>query len=145
MFGRRFFRRFVKVSILGGAFALAACHRCGPEGRAEWISRKVTRYLDLNEEQKAKFQALQAEMKAGREGFHRQARASLAELTSEVKAPRMDPAKLQALLERQQATFNAASPKVIEKLVEFHASLNDEQRAKLAGKLDKLLARLNDG
>lgn len=124
---------------LGGGLAMAGCHhRHSPEERAEWVTKKVTRELSLTAPQQEKLEAVKKEFLAARAGFDKRRSQAFDTLIAQVKSKKVDPAVLQGIVDAHHQAMEEASPRIIALLSEFHASLTDEQKAKVAEKLEWL-------
>jgi periplasmic protein CpxP/Spy len=134
MTSRMAFAIGVSVLLLTGA-TLSACQHKTPEQRADWMVKKVTRELDLNDAQKAKLEDVKAEMLAARGQMESQHEMMYNEALAQLPSERLDQAKLLQLFEQHQAKMTQLAPAVLAKLAEFHASLTPEQKAKAAEEL----------
>jgi Spy/CpxP family protein refolding chaperone len=120
----------------------AACNRHSPEHRAEWITGKIASELDLNDAQKVKLDAVKTEFLAVRKEVHKDRAQTFKDLIAQVRAKDLDTRKLQAIVEAKTKAVETASPRVIGRIAEFHASLSEQQRDKLATKLEELQAKI---
>lgn len=122
----------IVVALLAvGGFAYAKYRGgCGgPEGRADWIISRISQRLDLNEDQKAKLEALGETLLGVRQDFIKtrsEGRGVMAELLS---GPALDRERAQAQFQEHQETLTGHSGEVIEAMAEFSDSLNPEQRS----------------
>lgn len=127
------------VLVLLGTVALTACnrHHHDPEDKAEWMVHKISKKLDLDDNQKAKLEDVKVElMKHHKE--HRDSKAEMMDkLILEVQKPQLDEALLMDMVNQHKTRIEQAAPGVIEKLVVFHASLNAEQKSEIVEKLQK--------
>lgn len=136
---KKYFRLAGIATFIGiVAFTLSACghHRHDPEDKAEWIAKKITRKLDLDELQQQKLKAVTDEFVAHHKAHRSQKREHMDKLLSEIRKPELDKSVLNQVVNEHQARINEMAPSIIDKLAEFHASLNDEQKEKLAEKLE---------
>jgi Spy/CpxP family protein refolding chaperone len=132
------------VTVLAGG--LAACgHRAhhgpaSPEQVAEWRGKAVDRVsdkLDLNAEQRQKFEVLADKLIAqraamiGKDGHPREAMRAL------VAGEKFDRARAQSLLDEKTRVLQMATPEVINALADFYDSLNSTQQAEVREFLDK--------
>ena len=119
-------------------FSLSACghHRHDPEDKAAWLVTKITRKLDLNEAQQAKLTAVSDEFIAHHQAQRDKKKEHMDLLMAEVRKPELDKSALNAMFEEHQDHMRELAPKIIDKLAIFHASLDDEQKEKLADKLE---------
>lgn len=123
----------VMVAVLA-AMSLVGCRR-SPEEQAERIVKVLSRQLDLNDEQRAKLEAVKVEIQAARVEWKDNRADSLDTLIKQVKSKELDPTVLRSLVEQRRVEIDRLSPKVIAKVVEFHATLSDAQKEQVATKL----------
>lgn len=125
------------------ALGLSACGRCGwrhhgdPAQRAEWIAKKITKELDLNDAQKAKLELVKQEFLAQHEKRKQDREEAFQTVLAQIRSKQLDTAKIQALIERRHKHMEEAAPSVLKKIADFHASLSDEQKEKAAKKFEK--------
>ncbi len=123
-----------------GAVLMTGCHRHhhDPEERADWLVHKVSKKLDLSDEQKLKLVAVRTELMQHYDK-HRQDKSQMMDvLLSEVKKPQMDENVLMEMVNQHKTRVDEVAPAVISKLIDFHRSLNDEQKQELVQKLQKV-------
>jgi len=126
---------FAIIGILG--FTLSACgHNHNPEEKAEWMVHKITRKLDLNEDQQTKLQAVADEFIQHHRAQRQNKQQHMESLLAEIRKPEIDKAVLTQMFEQHQADIAQLAPRIIDKLAIFHASLDSEQKEKLAKKLE---------
>lgn len=118
--------------------SLSACghHRHDPEDKAAWMVKKITRKLDLNEDQQAKLKAVSDEFVAHHLAQKDKKKEHMELLMAEVRKPELDKSVLNAMFEERHGHMRELAPKIIDKLAIFHVSLDDEQKEKLADKLE---------
>jgi len=119
--------------------SLISC-RHTPEQRAEKIVKVISRQLKLNDDQRAKLEAVKVELKAAREASKPTRAEVLDTLISQVNGKELDAQVLRGLMEQRRAEVDRVSPNVIAKLIEFHATLTEQQKQKLAARLTKFKA-----
>lgn len=141
---RRLFRFTPAVlAVTAGALLLAGCHRrhCGwhasPEEKADKVAGRIARALDLNADQKARLDAIKADIlsrkadfRSLKEGFHEEALA-------QVRAGSVDAEALNRSLEGREAKARELRAFLVAKFAEFHAILDPAQREKLAARIEK--------
>jgi Spy/CpxP family protein refolding chaperone len=129
---------FALLALVIGALAITACgHRHhGPEQRAEWMMQRMTDYLDLNEDQQAKLRAIKDEFESGMKQYHQKGEQLFDRLAAEIEGPKLDKNLLMEMVETRKQAFDEIAPQVIDKVIDFHASLNAEQKKKLADKME---------
>jgi len=132
----------VSASILAiiAAITLSACghHRHhDPEKKAEWIVEEISDHLDLNENQAAKLSDVKTALLTHRKQFHENKTEIMDQMIVELQKPEMDKTFLLSVIDQKQDIFNQMAPEVINKLVAFHASLDDEQKQEIIEKMQK--------
>jgi len=132
----------VSASILAiiAAITLSACgpHRHhDPEKKAEWVVEEISDHLDLNENQVAKLNDVKTALLTHRKQFHANKTEIMDQMMIELQKPEMDATFLLSVIDQKQEMFNEMAPEVIDKLVVFHASLNDEQKQEIIEKMQK--------
>lgn len=135
------------TAVMAIGIAATGCDRpCrpSPEKKADWMAKKIASKLDLNDAQKAKLSRIKEEVlarmkneSAGREKTGREAIAL-------VKSDRLDAAAVNRIFDEREAAMKRLKPFIVEKIVEFHAMLTPEQRAKLADYMEKHHRRWKD-
>ena len=127
------------VGISGSVFAYGKHNHWGfsAEDKAEFITERVTKKLDLDEIQQGNLKvlsgeilALMSEMRAERETHKAQIEAMLAE-------PVLDQAKALNLIQSKTSQINNKAPTVIASLAAFLDSLSLEQKTQLQGFVSK--------
>lgn len=142
---RRFLRfAFPVVAIAAGAMFLAGCRgrHCGwnasPEEKADRITKRIAKELDLRPEQKTKLDKIKTDIlarKADFKGVH----AGLREMAlGQIRASTVDVAKVNQSLDEREAKIKELRTFMVAEFVEFHDMLDSTQREKLASKLEKL-------
>jgi hypothetical protein len=138
------FKRFkvipVLIAISIAGITLVACgHRhYSPEERAEWVTERISDHLDLNKAQLAKLNAVTEEFLADQKRFKQGHDELIDQLIAEVKSPALNEGTLLNIVETRKAAVDAMAPRIIARLADFHASLNDEQKEKIVKKLEKI-------
>ena len=131
--------------VLAGALVGAGCHRHHtPAERADWMTSKIAKHLDLDDQQKAKLMAVRDEMVAARAESQPERKAIMEELIAQVQSDRLDQAKLARLFEQHQAGQTRLMQRVLPKLAEWHATLRPEQKAEAVEHLRKWMDRYGD-
>ena len=129
--------------VAGTIVLLAAIGACrpwkhkSPEERAEWMSKRVAKELDLNDTQKQTLTRIKEELLAKHRAEKPRMEEQLADLNQLIRSESVDKAKLGDLRKKHQAHREAMEAFFIEKAVEFHKVLTAEQRNKAADMLQK--------
>jgi len=131
--------------VLAGALVGAGCHRHHtPTERADWMTSKIAKHLDLDDQQKAKLMAVRDEMVAARAESQSEHKAMMEEAIAQVQSTRLDQAKLTQLMDRHQAEQKRVMQRVLPKIADWHATLRPEQKAEAVEHLRKLMDRHGD-
>ena len=136
-----FIKATIGLAIFVGLLGTSACFRHHtPAERADWVTGKIAKQLDLDDQQKAKLAAVKDEMLAARAESQKERRATIEEVIAQVKSDRLDEAKLAQLIEQHQAERTRMMQRVLPKVSEWHAGLRPDQKAEAA----KLIQRWTD-
>ena len=138
---------FLSFAILAslGALLVSGCsrHHHDPAEKAEWVVHKISKKMDLNDEQKIKLAAVKDELMKHHSEHKQKKHEMLDSLIAEAQKPEMDQNVFLDMIEHHKTMADKVAPGVIEKLVIFHASLNDEQKSELVEKLEKFKKHIN--
>lgn len=122
------------ISIIGVS---VSCKNKNPEQRAEHVVKKVSKKLDLNKDQKEKLNNLKDKMLAihkskesNKEDFHKDVKKLLTQ-------ERISEVDVKSLLDRKRNDIDQILPEVLPELINFHASLNTDQKEKLVKFVEK--------
>ncbi|MDX9730555.1 MAG: Spy/CpxP family protein refolding chaperone [Bdellovibrionales bacterium] len=133
--------RFVTALVAVASITLIAGCRGSMEDRAEKVTARLSKKLDLNDEQKKEFQTLVeqaiADMKENRETHL----ALGAELEKQVLSETADTTELKNLLAAQATKRQALTDKWLGLAAQFHAKLNPEQKKKAAEAISKFRSK----
>lgn len=134
----------IAVLIAVSGFLVSCQKHRGIEGKAEWISDRISDKLDLNETQEKELNRIRDEVVAkfkAQKPVHLQVSSDFIAL---VKSDSMDKAKLNDLKNKHGKLSDEMDNFLAEKIIEFHKVLNPEQRMKAAEYLQKFHNRLDD-
>lgn len=141
---RRLFRFTPAVlAVTAGALLLAGCHHrnCGwhasPEAKADKVAGRLAKALDLTDSQKAKLDAIKADILARRADFRALHEGFHGEVLAQIRAGTVDTAALNRGLEGREAKMRELRAFLVAKFAEFHAVLDPAQREKLASRIEK--------
>ena len=138
-------RAAIGTLVIAGALVGAGCHRHHtPTERADWMTGKIAKHLDLDEQQKAKLAAVKDEAMAVRAESEKERKATMEEVIAQVQSDRLDQAKLTQLMDRHQAEQKRVMQKVLPKVTEWHATLRPEQKAEAVEHIRKWMDRYGD-
>jgi uncharacterized membrane protein len=143
---RKWIAAAAAVVVVGGIAALAGGHHhhCSPEARADWATRVAARKLDLDDSQRAAFRKVADAYVSVAADDRSFAQTVVREARDAVGAANVSAAQVTGIATQVKAEFDRRIDAVTPALVAFHATLNGDQRAKLAGRLDRILRRLAD-
>ncbi len=135
---------FPLLAITAGALFLSGCHghggfcmRSSPEKRAEHITKRIGKELDLTDAQKAKLDKIKNDILA-RKGEFSAVHAGLQDVfMTQLRSETVDQGKLNQSFEEREAKMKELRGFLITEFAEFHAMLDASQREKLAGKLQE--------
>ncbi len=131
--------------ILAGALVGAGCHRhYTPAERADSMTGKIAKHLDLDEQQKVKLVVVKNEVLVVRVESEQERKATMEEVIAQVQSERLDQAKLTRLFEQHQAGQTRLMQRVLPKLADWHATLRPEQKAEAVEHLRKWMDRYGD-
>jgi Spy/CpxP family protein refolding chaperone len=108
-----------------------------PEERAEAITKRITKELDLTSVQIVTLTKIKDEMLAKHKADKPERDAQFKTLTELVRSESIDRAKLSELKKRHVAMRDRAEELFLDKVIELHKILTPEQRAKAADALLK--------
>lgn len=143
---RKWIAAAAAVVVVGGIAALAGGHHHhrSPEARADWATRVAARKLDLDDSQRAAFREVADAYVSVATDDRSFAQTVVREARDAVGAANVSAAQVTGIATQVKAEFDRRIDAVTPALVAFHATLNGDQRAKLAGRLDRILRRLAD-
>jgi Spy/CpxP family protein refolding chaperone len=133
---------FPLLAITAGALFLSACHgrhACGwggsPEKRAEHITKRISKELDLTAEQKTKLEKIKTDILARKSEFTN-IHGGLKEMfLGQIRSPSVDKDKLNQGFEEREAKVKELRTFLISEFAEFHGMLDASQKEKLASKM----------
>ncbi len=135
--------KYKKLFAIIALFSLAGMNACrpwkhkSPEERAEWMVKRISKELDLNDTQKQALNRIKDEFIAKHKADRPQMEAQFAALSDLVRSDTIDQAKLKDLRKKHQAHRESMENFFVEKAIEFHKVLTPEQRVKAADLMQK--------
>ena len=131
--------------VLAGALVGAGCHRHHtPSERADWMTGKIAKHLDLDDQQKAKLAVVKDEVFAARAESQQEHRVIMEDVIAQVQSDRLDQSKVAQLFERHQAGQTRLMQRVLPKVAEWHATLRQDQKAEAVEHLRKWMERYGE-
>lgn len=130
----------IVISVLAiVALAIGGCvHRYKtPEKRAEYITQKITKKLDLNNEQKVRLEAVKNEMLSVRKQMHGKREATKANVQDLLSTPNFDQDKALSIVDGHVNEISTQAPQIVTALADFWDSLNPEQQSRIREKFEE--------
>lgn len=128
----------VILAIISSLLLVSACRHYSPEKRTQWMMKKFTKDLELNDSQKEQLDVFKTEiLMKGRE-LRVTYKNTMEELGLQLRSEEFDKQKVKDAVSRITAPQDEFISLFIEKLADFHSSLTAEQKTILAKKLDKM-------
>ena len=128
----------VILAIISSLLLVSACRHYSPEKRTQWMMKKFTKDLELNDSQKEQLDVFKTEiLMKGRE-LRVAYKNTMEELGLQLRSEEFDKQKVKDAVSRITAPQDEFISLFIEKLADFHSSLTAEQKTILAKKLDKM-------
>lgn len=127
------------LGISGGVFAYGKHNHWGfsPEEKAEFVSERITKKLDLNDTQQQNLQVLVTDALALMEEMGEDKEAHKAEIQSLLAEPEFDQNKALQMVQAKTQKINDRAPAAIASLALFLDSLDMEQKTKVQSFIDK--------
>ena len=120
------------------AVVLTGCYRT-PEQRAEYLVKRMSSELDLNDTQKARLEKIKDEFLAKRPEMTKMREETVKEANVLMRSAEIDKAQLNALMEKNQAGAIDMIRFVAAKFTEIHDMLTPEQREKLTKQIEEYM------
>jgi protein CpxP len=146
MFHSKLFIILVVISVV----AAGCCHRfyrnhCMPSHKkaAQWIIKKLSKNLDLNEEQKKELNRIKDEISAKHQQLKSDHQEILNAVLLQIKNDKVDEAALNEIFDSKEEKIKEMRSFLIAKLAEFHSILTPAQRDKLAQHIKKYHDKCN--
>ena len=118
-------------------FGVAGCFKHTPEEKAEWITDRISSKLELDESQQQKLASVKDEVLALRAAMHEDREARFEKADEMIRSDYIAPADIKAIWTDKEAIINRHADELAQKVSDFHASLNAEQKAKAAEYIQK--------
>jgi hypothetical protein len=115
-----------------------------PEEKVDYISSKVEYKLDLEKNQKDDLKPVVSELVEMGTFFKSKKLDTLSTFEASWNDENFDPAEVNKIVDELSREFDDRMKKALTNLSKFHASLNDEQKAKVSKMLSKHKSRVSD-
>jgi Spy/CpxP family protein refolding chaperone len=127
--------------LLIALLAVVNCRHHSLADRADWITKKISSELDLNDKQKAELQRIKKEILEKRKEMD--VKMIPDGIVDQIRLTQIDEAKVNKAFETNGTKREQMRIFMTKKFIEFHAVLTPEQRNKLADKITELLKKHN--
>jgi protein CpxP len=128
----------VILAIISSLLLVSACRHYSPEKRTQWMMKKFTKNLNLNDSQKEQLDVFKTEMVMKGRELRVAYKNTMEEMSLQLRSDKFDKQKLEDAVSKITTPQNEFISLFIEKLADFHSSLTSEQKTILAKKLDKM-------
>lgn len=125
------------VAVLGLVIGGCSHKFSSPEKRAEYITKKISKKLDLNNDQKIYLDVLKNEVLSVRQTMKDKRETGFTEFRELLKDERINRERANGLMDNHFQTFQSHSPALIAAAADFWDSLNPEQQEKARAKMEK--------
>ena len=128
----------VILAIISSLLLISACRHYSPEKRTQWMMKKFTKDLNLNDSQKEQLDVFKTEMMMKGRELRVVYKNTMEELGLQLRSEEFNKQKVEDAVSKISAPQDEFISLFIEKLADFHSSLTSEQKTILAKKLDKM-------
>jgi periplasmic protein CpxP/Spy len=119
--------------------AIVNCRHRSLADRADWIAKRISSELDLNDKQKAELQRIKKEILDKRKELD--VKLIPEEIIDQIRLTQIDEGKVNKAFETSGTKRDQMRIFMTKKFIEFHAVLTPEQRNKLADRISELLKK----
>jgi len=126
------------VVVMGAGAAVAGFKQHGGHHDPERMVQRISENLDLTDAQKMKLDAVKDALIEGRKAFREERTDTIDKVITEVSKQEMDESRIMALIEERTSRIDVIAPRVVGPMVDFHKSLDDEQRQKIVSLLETM-------
>ncbi|MBP7280887.1 MAG: Spy/CpxP family protein refolding chaperone [Leptospiraceae bacterium] len=120
-------------------FAFSNCRHRSLEQRAEWIVKKISSDLSLDDKQKSELNRIKKEILDKKKELD--VKLIPEEIIDQIRLTQIDEAKVNKAFETSGTKRDQMRIFMVKKFTEFHAVLTPEQRNKLADRITGLLKK----
>ena len=128
----------VILAIISSLLLVSACRHYSPEKRTNWMMKKFTKDLNLNDSQKEQLDVFKTEMVMKGRELRVAYKNTMEEMGLQLRSDEFDKGKVEDAVLKIKDPQDEFISLFIEKLADFHSSLTSEQKTILAKKLDKM-------
>lgn len=130
---------FVLIASLGGGLVVAQkVKQFRDRGPLFFMMEKITKELDLNENQKAEVDKIREEIKAKMESKKKEREGDFNEFENAFKQDKLDKQVLKDLAAKREANREEMKEFFMDELIKFHSILTPEQRLKAVEKMKEM-------
>ena len=126
------------LAIISSLLLVSACRHYSPEKRTQWMMKKLTKDLNLNDSQKEQLDVFKTEIVMKGRELRVAYKNTMEEMGLQLRSDEFDKEKVEDAILKIKGPQDEFISLFIEKLADFHSSLTPEQRTTLAKKLDKM-------
>jgi Spy/CpxP family protein refolding chaperone len=128
----------VILAIISSLLLVSACRHYSPEKRTQWMMKKFTKDLKLNDSQKDQLDVFKTEMVMKGRELRVAYKNTMEEMGLQLRSDEFDKEKVEDAILKIKGPQDEFISLFINKLADFHSSLTAEQKTILAKKLDKM-------
>jgi len=130
------------IAVLGlGSALFVGCNHRGHGRGAAFMLDYMAEALDLNEDQQAMASSYKDEIMAKVKSMHSEKKQMHEEIKTQLAGEFIDKQRVKTLVAEHRAGMDEVVDLVVDRVVDFHATLSPEQRTKLVNKLEKFEKR----
>ena len=118
-----------------------SCKHKNPEQKAEKVVKRVSKKLELNDKQKEKLDKVKVKMLAIMKDRHSTKEDFHTDVKKLLTQDKVSEVEIKSLLDRKRNHIDQILPEVLPELIDFHASLEPNQKEKLAQFVEKFTKR----
>ncbi len=126
------------LAIISSLLLVSACRHYSSEKRTQWMMKKFTKDLNLNDSQKEQLDVFKTEMVMKGRELRVAYKNTMEEMGLQLRSDKFDKEKVEDAILKIKAPQDEFISLFINKLAYFHSSLTPEQKTILAKKLDKM-------
>ena len=126
------------LAIIASLLLVSACRHYSPEKRTQWMMKKFTKDLNLNDSQKEQLDVFKTEMVMKGRELKVAYKNTMEEMSLQLRSDEFDKQKIKDAVSKITAPQDEFISLFIDKLADFHSSLTAEQKSILVKKLDKM-------
>lgn len=116
---------------------VTGCFNHTPEEKADWVTSKISDELELNETQKLKLDAVKIEALKLKKQAHQNREDRMQKFKTFVQSEYINKSEITQLFKEKTAQIETDADPILDKIIDFHASLNTEQKQKVVEFIDE--------